>query len=132
MEDTPRRWAQLLNEVAPRARVVAPPGISAWVPTFHDHAYPLSVGHYLRAQRHRIGEDAYRDRILMTRFASGEAHQPAAAAIFEEGLERYAVKAVCLALSDDTAVARQILRRAGFERYLQGTDMEIWVRSADR
>jgi hypothetical protein len=122
------RWAQRLNELAPGQPVVAPADVSTWIPVFHDHAHPLLVRHYLLSQRHRLGEEAYTERLSMTRFVAGEARDPRAAAIFEAGLARYGVKAVCLELSGSTAAARRILRRAGFVRNLQGTDMEIWVR----
>jgi hypothetical protein len=129
VEDTPRRWARLLNEAAPRARVVAPPGISAWVPTFHDHAYPLMVRTYLGPNRHLVGEMAYRDRYVMTHFAAGEQRHPQAEAIFARGLELYDVEAVCLRNSDLAETAREILRESGYRRRVQGTDHEIWVRA---
>ena len=127
-----QRWSQRINEIAPGQPVVAPGPVSSWIPVFHHHAYPLAVRHYLRTQRPRIGEEAYRDRMLMTRFAEGDGSDPEAAAIFARGLERYHVQAVCLALSATTPAARHILREAGFERRLQGTDMEIWARPQAR
>ena len=129
VEDTPRRWARLLNDAAPRARVVAPPRISAWVPTFHDHAYPLMVRMYLDPNRHLVGEMAYRDRYVMTHFAAGEQRHPQAEAIFARGLELYDVEAVCLRNSDLAESARVILRESGYRRRAQGTDHEIWVRT---
>jgi hypothetical protein len=122
-------WSRRLNELAPGRPVVAPGSVGTWVPLFHHHAHPLVVRHYLRTQRHRIGEEAYRERIAMTRFAAGELRHPQAAAIFERGLERYEIEAVCLVISEDTASARRILRSAGFERRLQGTDLELWARA---
>jgi hypothetical protein len=117
-----------LNELAPRQRVVAPWSVSTWVPVSHDHAYPMSVRFHLRPQRERIGEREYRDRILMTRFAGGEDARPRAAAAFERGLELYGVEAACIRNAETLGAARDILRRAGFVKRLQGTDMEIWVR----
>jgi hypothetical protein len=122
------RWAQSLARVAPRQSVVAPPGVSAWAPTLQDHPYPLIVRHYLNTQRSRIGEEAFQERLLMTRFVEGTARHPRAAATFEQGLDRYAVKAALLQVSATTPTAREILRRKGFGRRLQGTGMEIWVR----
>jgi hypothetical protein len=129
VEETPRRWARLLNDAAPRARIVAPPDISTWVPTFHHHAYPLMVRIYLGGNRHRVGEMAYRDRYVMTHFAGGEQRHPQAAAIFARGLELYDIEAVCLRNSDIAEMARQILRQSGYRRRVQGTDYEIWVRT---
>jgi hypothetical protein len=125
------RWAVALNELALRQRVVAPMSVSTWVPVAHDHAYPMSVRFYLRPQRERIGEQAYRDRIRMTRFAGGEDERPRAAAAFERGLDLYGVRAACIrSTMPGAAAARDSLRRAGFLKRLQGTDMEIWARDA--
>ena len=122
------RWALALNELAPRRRVVAPMPVSTWIPVSHDHAYPMSVRFYLRPLRERVGELAYRDRILMTRVAGGDLDHPRAAAVFERGLELYGVQAACIRNTPDIGVARDILRRAGFLKRIQGTDMEIWAR----
>ena len=124
------RFAVALNELAPRQRVVAPMSVSTWVPVSHDHAYPMSVRFYLRPQRERIGEQAYRDRIRMTRFAGGDDLHPRAAAAFERGLELYGVQAACIRNAPSAGAARDILRRSGFVKRLQATDMEIWVRAA--
>lgn len=120
--------AQRLDQIAPGLPVVAPGLVGTWVPVFHHHAYPLSVRHYLRTQRSRIGEEDYRERTLMTRFAAGDASDPQAAAVFARGLEHQHVQAVCLTLSATTPAARRILRAAGFERRLQTTDLEVWAR----
>jgi hypothetical protein len=127
--DPDYRWAVAVNELAPRQRVVAPMSVSTWVPVSHDHAYPMSVRFYLRPLRERLGEQAYRDRIRMTRFAGGEATGARAAAAFERGLELYGVQAACLRTAPEVGAARDILRRAGFVKRIQGTDMEIWARA---
>jgi hypothetical protein len=123
------RWARALNELAPRQRVVAPAGVSAWIPVPHDHAYPMMVRIYLDPLRERIGEIAYRDRVLMTRFAGGNLEHPRAAAIFERGLDLYDVQAVGIANSEHLGTAREILRRTGFLKRIQGTDLEVWSRA---
>ena len=123
------RFAEALNRAAPRQRVVAPPSVSTWVPTFHDHAYPLAVRIYLVPLRDRIGEIAFRDRHVMTQFVDGDASHARAAAIFERGLELYDVAAVCLRNGPTIEPARAILRRAGFQKRLQATGMEIWARN---
>ena len=123
------RFAQVLNELSPGQRVVAPARVSAWVPVSHDPAHPLAVRFYLALQRRHMGEIAFRDRMVMTRFVEGSHEHPRAAAIFERGLELYDVHAVCLQASEVAGVARSILRRQGFTKHLQATDMEIWVRT---
>ena len=126
------RWAESLGRLAPREIVVAPPGVSLWAPTLHDHAYPLIVRHYLSTQRERLGEASVRERFAMTHFVDGTARDPASAEIFERGLDAYGVQAAMLRISGTTPVAREILRRRGFRRQLQTTEMEIWVRQPSR
>jgi hypothetical protein len=123
------RWADGLNRTAPGRRVVAPASVSTWVPTFHDHAYPLAVREYLKPLRERVGELAFRDRHVMTQFVGGDVSHPRAAAIFERGLDLYDVQAACLRNGPNIEAARDILRRAGFSKRIQGTGMEIWARS---
>ena len=88
----------------------------------------MVVLHYLRPLREQVGWTAYRDRVVMTQFADGSTEHPRAAAIFERGLDLYDVQAVCIRNSDQVVEARQILRRAGFVRHIQATDLEIWSR----
>jgi hypothetical protein len=122
------RWAEGLTRIAPRQRVVAPASVSTWLPTFHDHAYPMAVRVYLKPLRERIGDLAFRDRHVMTQFVEGDLSHPRAAAIFERGLDLYDVQAACLRSGPNIETARDILRRAGFSKRIQGTGMEIWAR----
>jgi len=128
VDEAPFRWAQKLDELAPGERVVAPPPVSAWVPTLRHPAYPLRVRNYLAPQRQRLGEIAYRDRTVMTWYVAGETRHPQAAAIFRRGLDLWDVRAVCLRNTPLAEQARGILREAGFTRRVQGLNMEIWVR----
>jgi hypothetical protein len=77
-----------------------------------------------------VGRAAYRDRQVMMRFADGIDEHPQAAAIFERGLDLYDVRAACIRNSETLAQAREILRRNGFSKRMQGTDFEIWARRA--
>jgi hypothetical protein len=122
------RMAQRMNEIAGGRRVVAPNPVATWIPVERDHAYPLIVRMYLKPQRERIGEIAYRDRLLMRRFAGGVARDPRAAAIFERGLELFDVYAVCLRAGSAASQARAILRRSGFTKRIQDSRFEIWAR----
>jgi hypothetical protein len=127
---TPYYWAQAVNESVPAGSfVVAPPDISAWIPTFHHHAYPLTVrSMYLRPHRASLGAQNVRERRVMTTYAGGGARSKMAAQTFRAGLDRFDVKAVCLRISPHVAQPRAILRRAGFRQTLQGEGYEIWVR----
>ena len=129
--DDAYRWAALLNEsVPPGAQVVAPPDVSAWVPTFHGHAHSVVVRpEYHYRHRERLGAENIRGRRIMALYAAGVARDDDAPDVFREGLERFAVKGVCLRNGKHAAQARSILRALGFRRKLQATDREIWVRS---
>jgi hypothetical protein len=123
------RWARLVNERAPRERVLASRAVSTWIPVFHDHAYPLMVREYLAPDRAHLGELAYSDRLVMTRYATGEAEGDDAAAIFARGLDLYGVQLVCLRLSAQLGAQRAALRESGFRRSLRGARYEIWERA---
>jgi hypothetical protein len=125
------RWARLVNERAPRQRVLASRAVSTWIPVFHDHAYPLMVRDYLAPDREHLGEVAYSDRLAMTRYATGEDAGGGAPAIFARGLDLYGVQLVCLRLSEELAEQRAALRASGFHRSVRGAHYEIWER-ADR
>ncbi|HKA16276.1 MAG TPA: DUF6077 domain-containing protein [Myxococcota bacterium] len=120
------RWARLVNERAPRQRVLASRAVSTWIPVFRDHAYPLIVRDYLSPDR--AGEIAYGDRLAMTRYATGELATPEAPAIFARGLDLYGVRLVCLRLSAQLSAQRAALRERGFRRSLRGARYEIWER----
>jgi hypothetical protein len=124
------RWAQLVNQRAPRRRVLASRAVSTWIPVFRAHAYPLMVRDYLAPDREHLGEVAYSDRLAMTRYATGESVGDDAPAIFARGLDLYGVDLVCLRLSPLLGAQRIVLRESGFRRNLRGARYEIWERAA--
>ena len=125
------RFAAAINDLTPAgAVVVAPADISAWIPLFHQHAHPLQARRiYLYHHVARLGAEEVSTRREMTRYAGGLADADDATPRFAAGLDRFDVKAVCLRNSEYARAAREVLRRAGFERRLQSVDHEIWVRS---
>jgi hypothetical protein len=123
------RWARLVNERAPHQRVLASRAVSTWIPVFRDHAYPMIVRDYLTPDREHLGEQAYADRVSMTRYATGELPSADAPAVFARGLDLYGVSLVCLRLSPQLAAQRAALREKGFRRTLRGTRYEIWQRA---
>jgi hypothetical protein len=129
--ETAWRFATAINELTPAgAVVVAPADISAWIPLFHHHAYPLQARRiYLYHHVARLGADDVSARREMTLYVGGVADADDATPRFAAGLDRFDVKAVCLRNSKYAREAREVLRRAGFERRLQSVDHEIWVRS---
>jgi hypothetical protein len=126
------RWASVLNDsVPPGAQVLAPHYVSVWVPTFHEHAFPVSVrGSYLREIKRHVGTPRAVLRQVMTDYVGGTSDHEQAAAIFRRGLAELDVKGVVLRNNDGSREAREILREAGFQRTLNAVDHEIWVRSS--
>jgi hypothetical protein len=84
---------------------------------------------YHYRHRERLGEKNIQDRRTMTLYAGGVARVDDAAEVFRSGLDRFAIKGVCLRNGRRAPEARAILRALGFRRRLQATDREIWVRS---
>jgi hypothetical protein len=128
------RWAALLTERAgPGAVVVAPGEVCAWLATFNDRSYPLLVRpRYLRGYVEHLGGDDLEHRLLMVNFATGMSRHPQAGQLFEEGLDRFGVRAAMLRKSASAPRARAALRRAGFRLDLKGFEYEIWLRDAPR
>jgi Family of unknown function (DUF6077) len=123
------RWARLVNERAPRQRVLASRAVSTWIPVFRHHAYPMIVRDYLTPDREHLGEQAYADRVSMTNYATGELPSADAPVVFARGLDLYGVSLVCLRLSPQLAAQRGALREKGFRRTLRGARYEIWQRA---
>jgi hypothetical protein len=84
---------------------------------------------YHYRHRERLGEKNIQDRRTMTLYAGGVARVDGAAEVFRSGLDRFAIKGVCLRNGRRAPEARAILRALGFRRRFQATDREIWVRS---
>ncbi len=127
---TVARWAAQINERASGRRVLAPPAVSDWIPTWHDHAYPLLVRDYLSPSRERVGAIAYRDRHVLTRYVGGRAFDRETPALFARGLDLYAVDLVCLRHSEHTEAQRAILDEKGFAKTVSGRHYELWERAA--
>lgn len=122
------RWAAALNRaVPPGSYVVAPPMISAWVATFHHHAYALRVRRYLRSKMFDDPDNLRRRRDMIA-YVAGTGSKDFSKQ-FRRGLELYDVSGVCLRTLDQADEARTILRAAGFRRNAKGPRYEIWVRS---
>jgi hypothetical protein len=103
--------------------------VNTWIPTFHDHAYPLMVRTYLRPLRDRLGAVSYRERFVMVRYARGEPVVEEAPAIFARGLDLYDVQVVCIRSSEHASLQREILRASGFRPSVQRIRYELWERS---
>lgn len=126
------RWAAAINASAgPGARVLAPPDVSPWIPTFHHHAYAVMVrSAYLEFQSRHLESGEPELRHAMARYVDGKSTRSFTTARFRSGLDRFDLKAVCLRNSTLAPETRATLKSAGFRRTLQGVSRELWVRSS--
>jgi hypothetical protein len=126
--EAPYRWAGIVNHSVPPGTLVAvPAAIDPWIGTFHPHAYPLLVRHYLWGQleleRDEIRRRSWlRDSLAFPEWAEAEPQQ------FRAHLERFQLGAVCMVNSPRGDTARAILGEAGYRRTIRGDDYELWVR----
>ena len=135
-------WAEEINRAAgPGAVVVAPRKVSALIPTFPDHAYPLWVRRgYVSHHRARLGEEDFLLRKRLTWLVEGEESPeggedtvlPATPAeLLRQGLERFGIAAVCLrSRAASSAEMRLALEEEGFDRSREDNLYELWVRPA--
>jgi hypothetical protein len=131
--DTAYQWAAAVNEsVPPGSHVAVPSDIAVWIVTFHHHAYPLLVRYYLHTWRKILSPSALLDRVTMQRFLDAPELVEATPERFQDGLDRFEVRAVCLVNSPRADAARAILRQGGFRQVLNREDYELWVRRHPR
>ena len=94
--------AQRLNQVAGEGQpVLAPETVSAWVPTFRRHAYPLVARrHYtegiLAVFGGRIDRADIQDRLVLHDLISGDTDSPESYALLERWLAENRITAVAL------------------------------------
>ena len=123
------RWAALVNEsVPPGSPVLVPTDVGAWVVTFHHHTFPLTVRNYLHTTKGVLGAEELTQRYAMQRFVNEPELIEATPQAFRDGLDRFAVRAVCLPSTAAAAAARSILEQAGFRQVQRDEDYELWVR----
>ena len=123
-------WAEALVKSVPAgAPVVLPDDIGQWVPTFHNHPYPLEVRQYLYVNRKHLTEKDYHVRRVMTRYVDGTASVPEAEQIFKWGLRDYGIEGVILANSPKIEEAKRVLRASGFALVRRDNKREMWLRS---
>jgi hypothetical protein len=127
--DASYRWAAAVNRsVPPGTQVAVPPSIDPWIGTFHRHAHPLMVRHYLWWHPGLVEPDNLQHRRELQQALATPELVDRAPRQFLEDLDRFQVRAVCLANSRLADTARSILVRAGFHRTIQADDYELWVR----
>ncbi len=129
------KLASTLNEsVSPGAYVVAPRNANMWIPTFHNHAYPLIVRHYLtelgqgNERWRRLSSENILARNKMIGYAENIDRSEKTSILFREGLERFHIEGVCINTKGPIKDARTILRETGFHKKAQIENYEIWIR----
>jgi hypothetical protein len=128
--DVEYRWAEAVNESVPQgAHVLVPTDVGAWIVTFHHHAFPLTVRSYLHTTKGVLEAEELLQRSAMQRFVDTPDLIEATPQQFRDGLDRFAVRAVCLRNAPSAATARAILEQASFRQTRRDEDYELWVRA---
>ena len=119
-----------MNASVPPGSVVAgPPEVANLVVTFHHHAFPLAVRSYLAPHGNLLDREMVDLRRQVQDWLAQPEGVEEAPRRFREGLDRLAVRAVCLARSGRSGAARAVLQQAGFRQTVADQDYELWVRS---
>ena len=116
--------------VPPRSRVLATDEIGIWLGTLQPQIFSLRIrGYDFNALERMFGPEEVRRRETLVAYVTGLIRNPESPAVFEEGLNRYAIAGVCfshkLAWRPE---AVRILRGAGFGHLAIERNYEIWVR----
>jgi hypothetical protein len=128
--DVEYRWAEAVNQSVPGgSHVLVPTDVGAWIVTFHHHVFPLVVRSYLHTTKGALDAEELLQRNAMQRFVDTPNLIEATPQQFRDGLDRFAVRAVCLRNSPSAATARAILEQAGFRQARRDEDYELWVRA---
>ncbi len=130
----PRIPFEASREVSRQARpgelVLAPSGVSRWIPLIHRHPYPLMVRElHIDLLHERLGgEEVYR-RVLLTRLVGGELRPRDAGELLDDAIERYPLAVVCLG---GPAVGwpelRRVLLESALEVRYRTSAYEVWAR----
>jgi hypothetical protein len=128
--------ARVIVETAPPGSyVLAPAGISIWIPTFQRHPYPLvSRKHYLNIQRHRLGEAEYERRMDLHDYISGRREFDHGQDLLARGIEAYQLSCVAFYRAAEWSdEIREALLAAAFEQvsvedHRRRGECEIWAR----
>ncbi|REJ84675.1 MAG: hypothetical protein DWQ36_08020 [Acidobacteria bacterium] len=130
--NAPYEWAGELNRLVPAGSfVAAPDAVGQWVPTFRRHAFPLSVRHYLKAQRRHLPSGEFAERERIKHMLDGRIPDGLSAGMrsLREGLDRYELAAVCVRVHNNRFLdsIRDVLAQGGFRRVRGDGTFEIWV-----
>ncbi len=128
--DAEYRWAAAVNQSVPRgSHVLVPTDVGAWVVTFHHNVFPVVVRTYLHSAAGALTHEEVLQRNAMQRFVDKPKLIKATPQQFRDGLDRFAVRAVCLRNTPAAATARAILEQASFRQAQRDEDYELWVRT---
>ena len=112
--------------------VLAPVEVALWIPTFHQHPYPLVTRDlYAFLLDTASGNESGR-RLALEAYVAGNARANDAAKLFTESLRNDHLELVCLRRSCQWLPEIVIeLERAGFARIDGDGKYENWLRTRD-
>lgn len=121
--------ARALSESVPRgSRVLAAQDVATWVPTFHDHPFPLvSRENYLLIQKQRLGEVEFARRVALLELVT-RGGQPSHLALLDQAISSDDLRGVTFAVRPLTRSLGPRLAQQGFEPVLVDRAFETWVR----
>jgi hypothetical protein len=116
----------------PGAIVLAPRSVAPWIPTFHDHPYPLVVRTlYLPVLHGHLTERDLRVRIALMRLVSGDARPPHADELLRDEIAERGIRVVCLSSkAADWEDITEVLADSGLRKIYWNTDYQVWVLDA--
>lgn len=129
--DTASALARLAG---PQTQVLAPVRISPWIPTMHQHPYPLMVRRpYMKNLEGYLSPRDIQERVALTRIVSGDEDLGPAGLRGRDlgrlirGIETYDLKGLCLSSSVLGDELRAALGELGWESGYQNKLYGVWV-----
>lgn len=121
--------AALARGVPPGTCVLAARDVAIWVPTFHDHPFPLVVRqNYIAILSSRLEPREVNDRLQLWGFVSG-LPQTLGAVMLRAAIPKFDVRGVAFTVAgSDRGQLRDVLRDEGFRPVLVDARHETWVR----
>jgi hypothetical protein len=110
-----------------RPNVLAPEPVAAWIPTFHQHPYPL-MGRsiYLMAFQSRAPEEIGR-RAALSSLMDGQGDWPQGARMLAESIDRDQLAAIAFSTSHpQIEPLKSLLLDHGYQRTFADNRYEVW------
>ena len=117
----------LVAHAGPGVHVVAPLSVSPWIPTLHDHPFPLMVRtlYMVNLEGHLDLRDR-RKRARLTNMMSGK--EAVDMKVLRRAIEEYDLAAICLAEKAFDARLGEALRNASMDEVFRNDEYRVWKR----